>query len=73
MYRMGIFLGGCKNFKYFLGVFDIPDIFIFWGGGKTVDVGPKPTYEENMGVMQALRKYPKIHRHFMTPKTSPIL
>ena len=28
-YRMEDFLGGCYNFKYFLGVLEIPDIF-FW-------------------------------------------
>ena len=29
VYRIGIFFLGCLNFKYFLGVFEIPDIF--WG------------------------------------------
>ena len=36
----------CKNFKYFFGVLDIPDILF----ELTVDAGPKPTYEDKMGV-----------------------
>ena len=28
----GIF-GGCQNFKYFLGVLEIPDFFFFFFGG----------------------------------------
>ena len=31
---------GCKNFKYFLGLLEISDIF--WG--LTVDAGSEPTY-----------------------------
>ena len=32
-------MGGCKNFKYYFSVLDIPDVFFFffffffWGGG----------------------------------------
>ena len=45
----GIF-GGCQNFKYFLGVLEIPDFFFFFfwgggGGGRTVDAGPELTFE----------------------------
>ena len=29
---------------------EIPDIF-FWGGGRTVDAGPEPTYGEKMRVI----------------------
>ena len=26
-YKIGDIFGGCQNFKYFFGVFEIPDIF----------------------------------------------
>ena len=38
-----IFLGLLK-FQIFLGVLEIPDIF----GGRTIEAGPEPTYEEKM-------------------------
>ena len=38
------FLGGVLKFQIFLGVLEIS--FFFWGGGRTVDAGPEPTYEE---------------------------
>ena len=40
-----IFLG-CKNFKIFLGVLQISDIFFGW----TVDAGSEPTYAEKTRV-----------------------
>ena len=43
--------GGCKNFKYFLGVLDITDVF----GCLTVDAGSKPTYEYKMRVPPGIR------------------
>ena len=51
-YRIEDIFLGCQNFKYYFGVLEIPDIFIFflWGGGITVDFWPKPTYEEKMRV-----------------------
>ena len=42
----GIYFLGCQNFKYCLGVLEIPDIF----GGGWVDAGPEPMYEEKMRV-----------------------
>ena len=33
MVQNGDILLGCQNFKYFLGVFEIPDFFFFFGGG----------------------------------------
>ena len=37
---------GLQNFKYFFGVFEIPDIFWGW----TVDAGSEPTYAEKIRV-----------------------
>ena len=39
---MGDILGGTLKFQIFFGVLEIPNIF--WG--RTVEAGPKPTYEE---------------------------
>ena len=33
MYRMRLFFGGRKDFKYFFGMLDIPDNFFLAGGG----------------------------------------
>ena len=56
--RMRIFFRG-KNFKYFFGVLDIPDIFL----RQTVDAGPNPTYEEKVRVPPPPPPPPHTHTH----------
>ena len=47
---MGDIFWKVLKFQIFFGVLEIPDIFFFWGGGRMVDVGPKPTYGEILRV-----------------------
>ena len=48
----GGYFGGLLKFQIFLGVLEIPVFFlcVFFWGGRTVDAGPEPKYEEKMRV-----------------------